>query len=77
MSDKTKWILRKNKSSHLNPSDYESLKKQLMQNLDLGSRAAEILINRGMDSVLQTKRYLNPSLDDLHDPFFLMIWKKL
>ena len=77
MSDKTKWILRKNKSSHLNPSDYESLKKQLMQNLDLGSRAAEILINRGMDSILQTKRYLNPSHDDLHDPFLFNDMEKV
>jgi single-stranded-DNA-specific exonuclease len=69
MSVTTKWILRKNKSSHLNASEYESLKSQIMQDLNLGKRTSEILINRGMTSVAETHRYLNPTLNDLHDPF--------
>jgi single-stranded-DNA-specific exonuclease len=69
MSVTTKWILRKNKNSHLNASEYESLINQMMQDLNLGKRTAEILINRGMSSVEETHRYLNPTLDDLHDPF--------
>ncbi|WP_373483558.1 single-stranded-DNA-specific exonuclease RecJ [Acetobacterium sp.] len=77
MSVKTKWILRKNKSSHLNASDYESIKNQMMQDLNLGSRTAEILINRGMSSVAETHRYLNPALDDLHDPFIFEDMEKV
>ncbi|PKM75083.1 MAG: single-stranded-DNA-specific exonuclease RecJ, partial [Firmicutes bacterium HGW-Firmicutes-17] len=69
MSVKTKWILRKNKNSHLSTSEYECLKNEMIQDLKLGNRTAEILINRGMTSVAETQRYLNPALDDLHDPF--------
>jgi len=69
MSVKTKWILRKNKSSHLNASEYEQLKNQMMHDLKLTSQMVEILINRGMTSVAETHRYLNPALDDLHNPF--------
>ncbi|MBC3898300.1 single-stranded-DNA-specific exonuclease RecJ [Acetobacterium malicum] len=69
MSITTKWVLRKNKSSHLSPSEYEKLKTQMMDDLKLGERTAEILINRGMTSIAETHRYLNPTLNDLHDPF--------
>jgi len=69
MSANTKWILRRNKNSHLSKSEYQSLKNQMTGELKLGSRTAEILINRGLTSVVETQRYLNPTLDDLHDPF--------
>lgn len=69
MSVRTKWILRKNKSSQIKDSEYQNLKNQMMADLNLGQHTAEILINRGMISVEETKRYLKPSLADLHDPF--------
>ena len=69
MSVRTKWILRKNKSSQIKASEYQNLKNQMMADLNLGQHTAEILINRGMISVEETKRYLKPSLADLHDPF--------
>lgn len=69
MSVRTKWILRKNKSSQIKDSEYQNLKNQMMADLNLGQRTAEILINRGMTSVEETERYLKPSLADLHDPF--------
>lgn len=69
MSVKTKWVLRKNKSSHLEASEYKSLKNKLMEDHKLSSRTAEILLNRGMVSVEEVWHYFNPSLDNLHDPF--------
>lgn len=69
MSVRTKWILRKNKNSQIKASEYQNLKNQMMADLQLGQRTAEILINRGMTSVEETERFLNPKLDDLHDPF--------
>ncbi len=69
MSVITKWILRKNKNGHLRTSELEELQNEMIQKLKLERRTSQILINRGMTSVGQTERYLNPSLNDLHDPF--------
>ena len=77
MSVRTKWILRKNKNSYVEASDYEILKSQLIRDLKLGSRTAEILLNRGMVSVEEVRRYLNPSLDNLHDPFLFEDMEKV
>jgi single-stranded-DNA-specific exonuclease len=77
MSVKTQWIQRKSKHSHLSVSENESLINQMIKDFKLTKRTAEILISRGMTSIEETRRYLNPSLADLHDPFLFNEMEKV
>src|SRR5213593_854579 len=40
--------------------------------LDAPLPAAHALVNRGFDTAQAARRFLEPSLDDLHDPFALL-----
>lgn len=77
MSVKTQWIQRKSKHSHLSVSENESLINQMIKDFKLTKRTAEILISRGVTSIEETRRYLNPSLADLHDPFLFNAMEKV
>lgn len=71
MTVKTKWIPR---SEERNNSDVENIKiliDDLMSVFGLSHIMAELLINRGIASIEEAHRYLNPNLKDLHDPFLL------
>nr|WP_303870615.1 single-stranded-DNA-specific exonuclease RecJ [Acetobacterium wieringae] len=48
-----------------------------MKDFKLTRRIAEILISRGIRSIEETRRYLNPSLADLHDPFLFNEMEKV
>jgi single-stranded-DNA-specific exonuclease len=39
--------------------------------LGIASPAAKVLVNRGLDDAARARRFLAPSLDELHDPFAL------
>ncbi len=43
----------------------------LARDAEISPVTAQILINRGVDSTAEALRFLNPSLDDLYDPFLL------
>jgi single-stranded-DNA-specific exonuclease len=43
----------------------------LAAELDAPLAAAHVLINRGIDSAVAARRFLEPSLEQLHDPFLL------
>ncbi|KAF5072248.1 DHHA1 domain protein [anaerobic digester metagenome] len=77
MSVKTQWIQRKSKHSHLSVSENEDLIDQIMEEFNLTKRTAEILISRGITSIEEARRYLNPSLADLHDPFLFNEMEKV
>nr|WP_276520498.1 single-stranded-DNA-specific exonuclease RecJ [Acetobacterium wieringae] len=49
----------------------------MIKDFKLTKRTAEILISRGMTSIEETRRYLNPSLADLHDPFLFNAMEKV
>ncbi|WP_207707141.1 single-stranded-DNA-specific exonuclease RecJ [Acetobacterium wieringae] len=49
----------------------------MIKDFKLTKRTAEILISRGMTSIEETRRYLNPSLADLHDPFLFNEMEKV
>ena len=44
---------------------------RLTESLGLSPITARVLINRGIDSAEEAKRFLSPSADDLFDPFLL------
>lgn len=75
MSISTEWILRNNNKTQ--NQDYINLCEAIMVKLGLGRRSAEILINRGCTSVAEATRYLNPSVNDLHDPFLFEDMEKV
>ena len=77
MSVKTQWIQRKSKHSHLSVPENEDLIDQIMEEFNLTKRTAEILISRGITSIEEARRYLNPSLADLHDPFLFNEMEKV
>ncbi len=53
-------------------TDYQKNKKdELAKELNLLPIIAELLVNKGFNSKEEVMKYLNPSLDDLHDPFLL------
>ena len=43
----------------------------IAQALDLDKSVAQILVRRGIQTVEEARRFLCPSLDQLHDPFLL------
>src|SRR5262245_2016593 len=47
------------------------LARRLALELDAPLPVASVLVNRGIDSPAAARRFLVPSLDDLHDPFLL------
>lgn len=51
--------------------DLQNKKNELAKELNIDPVLAELLINRGITTLEEAKRFLHPSLDDLHDPFLL------
>ncbi|MDX9703295.1 MAG: single-stranded-DNA-specific exonuclease RecJ [Candidatus Auribacterota bacterium] len=49
----------------------ETLRDQISRRFELSRFSAQILINRGLDSVEEVDKFLNISLRDLYDPFLL------
>lgn len=47
----------------------EPLAKSLSDSLDVGLRAAKLLVNRGISDVAEAQRYLDPKLEHIPDPF--------
>ena len=48
-----------------------NLVDEISQGLNISSTCARVLINRGISSVDSARAYLNPELDNLHNPFLL------
>ena len=68
MTIKTKWIKRERKKS-INEENTRQLKQDLIDDFGLSQLAAELLINRGCSSLEEGRRFLEPSLQHLHNPF--------
>ena len=49
----------------------EGLEKNLIDELNVPSFIAKMLINRGISSVEDAKKFINPELSDLYDPFLM------
>src|SRR6266849_8153108 len=62
MAQPARWLL-----PQLDRSGVESLAREL----GIGVPAASVLYGRGFRDVLSARRFLCPSLDDLHDPLML------
>ncbi|MDG2074810.1 MAG: single-stranded-DNA-specific exonuclease RecJ, partial [Polaribacter sp.] len=45
--------------------------KQLASELSIEKLLAEILMQRGISTFDEAKKYFRPSLEDLHDPFLM------
>ena len=56
----------------LDPQEVESLSAALA----IGAPAAETLVHRGLGDATRARRFLAPSLDELHDPFALRDMKR-
>ena len=67
MTKKSKWVLK------LPDPD---LAKKIGEELKLHPLYANVLCNRGIETVEQAKQFLNPSVDALLDPFLLRDMKK-
>ena len=52
-------------------TDQKNIANELAKELDLDPILVELLVNRGIETKEEAEKYLNPSLDDLHDPFLL------
>ncbi|MEW6742981.1 MAG: single-stranded-DNA-specific exonuclease RecJ [Planctomycetota bacterium] len=50
------------------PSTATSVRRTLSQALDLSELTAQVLANRGIDTVTSARSFLSPRLTDLHDP---------
>lgn len=50
---------------------HEALRDQISQQFELSRITAQVLINRGLDTIEKVDRFLNLNLKDLHDPFLL------
>ncbi len=46
-------------------------KNELTKEIQIDPVLTELLLKRGISSVEEAKKFLYPSLDDLHDPFLL------
>ena len=57
------WELSQNKD--------QQLAKELQEQCQLSPLLAQLLVQRGIDSVQAAKQYLDPQLAELHDPFEL------
>lgn len=77
MKIKTKWIPRNYKENNNGEENRKNLKEGLMNNFGLSNFSADLLINRGCASIEEGRRYLKPSLEDLHDPFLLEDMEKV
>ncbi|MGB0998826.1 MAG: single-stranded-DNA-specific exonuclease RecJ [Flavobacteriales bacterium] len=58
-----KWLLHQKQNS--------DLKTQFESDLNLHPIVAQLLINRNLESVDEAKAFLNPSLDQIHDPWLM------
>jgi exonuclease RecJ (EC 3.1.-.-) len=63
----THWIL---------PEAKEEVKNLLLTGLGINPVISQILINRNILSVSDAKRFLSPSLNDLHNPFLMKDMQK-
>nr|WP_320025554.1 single-stranded-DNA-specific exonuclease RecJ [uncultured Acetobacterium sp.] len=77
MTIKTNWIRRQQRSP-IKPNHNEAVfKNELKEKLGLSPFLIEILINRDCSSIEETKRFLNPTTSDLHDPFLFKDMEKV
>ena len=58
-----KWILKK-------PADPEKVSR-LGAELGIDRVLSELLVQRGVETFDEARRFFRPSLDDLHDPFLM------
>lgn len=56
--------------STLSP-DQKDKKDALAKELNLDPVLAELLLNKGIETEEEARKFLYPSLEDLHDPFLL------
>jgi single-stranded-DNA-specific exonuclease len=52
------------------PTNIEKI-KELTEKLNIDESIVRILVNRGIDNLKDIEEFLNPSLDNLYDPFLL------
>lgn len=55
----------------LKPKPDSIIVARLSQQLGVGSPVASLLVQRGIKSFEEAKKFFRPSLDDLHDPFLM------
>ncbi len=48
-----------------------SIVQELMKSLNIGSTLAALLVNRGITSYEEAKKFFRPDINDLHDPFLM------
>ncbi|HHV95544.1 MAG TPA: single-stranded-DNA-specific exonuclease RecJ, partial [Clostridiaceae bacterium] len=56
-----KWVIKKNKNNI----------KELAKNAGVSETMATILASRGIDTPDEIRRFLNVSINDLHDPYLM------
>ena len=49
----------------------QELEEELPKSLGISRLLGRILVNRGITNLADAKRFLQPSMDDLHDPYLL------
>ena len=77
MTNKTNWIRRNQRSPiELNQHD-ELFKHELKDKFGLSPLVVDILISRGCSSIEEAKRFLNPAISGLHDPFLFEDMEKV
>lgn len=52
-------------------NDLKNKKNELAKELNLHPVLAELLLKKGIETKKEAKKFLHPSLDDLHDPFLM------
>lgn len=62
MIKKSKWVLQQSNSE---------ISKKLAEDLDLNPLCGAVLYNRGIKTALEGRKFLHPSVSELHDPFLL------
>ena len=58
-----RWILK--------PKPDASIINHLSESLNVDTMIAELLVQRGIETFDQAKKFFRPSLQDLHDPFLM------
>ena len=60
----------------LKPKPFEDTVKQLAKALNVEDFVATLLVQRGIETFEDAKRFFRPSLDDLHDPYLMKDMEK-
>ncbi|MCP9611696.1 single-stranded-DNA-specific exonuclease RecJ [Coprobacter tertius] len=51
--------------------EQDAIKKKLVRELSLSPVLCELLVQRGVTSITEAKKFFHPQLSDLHDPFIM------